>query len=226
MRRDSYIPLFLFHQWESWGLEGEATWTVTHLPAGRASLWTQLSPMPIPCFFYEAMLLLEKRSANSSLESRGINHRPPIGPQTIILEAKGQNESSESLIFVSDIMLDLRIMSSSVFCKRKQSCHWLQICPPRTQLSDRHARVGMAGTALLRPGDVEGAGHFSGPLWQKRLALENAFIARVFQVCTTYSYSYRKVSSPLLIFVNICWSVGRVIQRMCLPLTFHPKVNN
>lgn len=55
----------------------------------------------VACIFYYAILLLENQSANSSLESYGINSPLPISPRP---EAKDQN-GAVNLFFISDILV-------------------------------------------------------------------------------------------------------------------------
>lgn len=57
----------------------------------------------VACIFYYAILLLENQSANSSLESYGINSHLPISPRP---EAKDQN-GTVNLFFISDMILVL-----------------------------------------------------------------------------------------------------------------------
>lgn len=102
----------------------------------------------IPCIFHYAILLLENQPADSSLESNDIDGRLTTGPPTTPLRQRLRVGLWLCFHFRYGLS-SKRMMSSSLFCKWKQSCHVLQFGPTRTKQSNHHIKVGMPGTAFL-----------------------------------------------------------------------------
>lgn len=121
-----------------------------------------------------------------------------------------------------------RIMSSSLFCKLKQSPTYCNSVPPGRNYPT--ITQGWEGQGLLSSGLPVLTGQVASSrslFWAsvtEGASAGQCLTVGVSRVCTTHLCGYRKESLPIC--VNICWSVGRAVQRMCLPLTFHPQVNS
>lgn len=85
------------------------------------------------------------------------------GPRTMPLEAQGQSGAVRVDFCFGYGVESMRMLSSSLLCELKHSCHVLQFHPARVQLSNCHTRVGTSGTPLLwAPSSNWPGGHFAG----------------------------------------------------------------